>query len=530
MVAARQSQKDESLTAMSASRNIGRRDHQEKTHRFMTIPPHPEIPGQPTTRRQFLITVGATAMASPGLAAALARDLPGADRPILPMGPASKYRPRISAAFVRRKGDYGIRWPGAVYDGEAARRDYARQIQAAENELGLKIDLRGDPIYSLAEAEAWLAQARAGQADGLLVVLLDRQEHAWPTATKAAATKIPTVVFAPLGAAFTTNTAPLARGDGVFVSSALDFAEARYGLKMLRAGAKLREMRFIVIQGGQRKDTVLKPFGTRLRYLPASAFLEEYNRTPLTGEVERMAAAYLRAARRISGATREDLCNGIKSYVVARTLLEREEGDGITMDCLGALGHTTTSLPCIAWSKMLDHGIPAACEADLGACLTHALVQLLFDRPGFQQDPVAETARQCLIGAHCSCPTRLSGFDRKPEKYEIIHHHGNRDAVPRPLWKVGQRVTVADVLIGKESSAAPVGSEVPPQLVISTGAVVENLSVPPHGGCVVSVMVKLDTRPDLLSYPGFHQLFFYGDFKKELLAYCKLFGLQPLVA
>ncbi len=40
---------------------------------------------------------------------------------------------------------------------------------------------------------------------------------------------------------------------------------------------------------------------------------------------------------------------------------------------------------------MNDGGIPAACEADLGACATHALVQSLFDRPGFQQDPVADT-------------------------------------------------------------------------------------------------------------------------------------------
>ncbi len=243
-----------------------------------------------------------------------------------------------------------------------------------------------------------------------------------------------------------------------------------------------------------------------------------------------MAADYLRHARRIVGATKADLLNGIKSYVVARNLLEREEADGITMDCLGALGATKVSLPCIAWSRMLDQGIPAACEADLGAAVTQALVQLLFDRPGFQQDPVAETARQCLIGAHCSCPTRLNGFDQKPERYDIMHHHGNRDAVPRALWRKGQRVTIADVILpGKMEYTRDMVVEAP-QLVIGTGAVVDNVSVPPAGGCVVSVMLKLDPQPDLLSYPGFHQLFFYGDYKKELLAYCQLFGLKPVVA
>lgn len=55
------------------------------------------------------------------------------------------------------------------------------------------------------------------------------------------------------------------------------------------------------------------------------------------------------------------------------------------------------------------------------------------------------------------------------------------------------------------------------------------MAVPPAGGCVVSVMVKLDTEPDLRSYPGFHQLFFYGDFRRQLAAYGRLFGLDVVV-
>lgn len=481
------------------------------------------------TRRHFLLALGGTAL-TPGL-------LPGAfarsaerDRRIVLAGPGAKYVPRIHAAFVRRRGDYGMLWPGAIYDGEKAAREYRAQILAAENELGLKITLRPEPIYSPAEADAWLAEAKADRSDGLLVVTMDRQQHAWPTAMKALESGIPTVVFSPIGTSFTTNTAAPAQKTGGFICSTSDFAQARYGLKMIRAGAKLREMRFVVIKGTQRADATIGHFGTKLRHIPAGSFLEDYNRTPLTDEIKDMASDYLKAARKIVGATREDLFNGIKSYVVARNILEREEGDGITMDCLGALGKTKVSLPCIAWSKMLDRGIPAACEADLGAALTHAMVQLLFDRPGFQQDPVAETARECLIGAHCSCPTRLNGFDREPERFDIVHHHGARDAVPRPDWRNGQRVTVADIILPAPKAPASGGGAGAPQMVIGTGAVVDNVAVPPAGGCVVSVMVKLDTQPDLLSYPGFHQLFFYGDFKKELLAFCKLYGVQPLVA
>jgi hypothetical protein len=489
-----------------------------------------EVPGVTQwTRRHFLLALGGTALA-PGLLPGTFARSEERDRRIMLAGPGAKYVPKIHAAFVRRQGDYGMLWPGAIYDGEKAAREYREQILAAEKELGLKITLRPEPIYSATEADAWLAAAKADQPDGLLVVTMDRQQHAWPTAMKAIESGLPTVVFSPIGTSFTTNTAAPGQKTGAYVSSTSDFAQARYGLKMIRAGAKLREMRFVVIQGSRRADTTVGHFGTRLRHIPASSFLEDYNRTPLTDEINDMASDYLKSARQIVGATRDDLLNGIKSYVVARNILEREEGDGITMDCLGALGKTKVSLPCIAWSKMLDRGIPAACEADIGAALTHALVQLLFDRPGFQQDPVAETARECLIGAHCSCPTRLNGFDREPEHYDIMHHHGARDAVPRPHWRPGQRMTVADVILPAKKDPAGAGAAGTPQMVIGTGTVVDNVAVPPAGGCVVSVMVKLDTQPDLLSYPGFHQLFFYGDFKKELLAFCKLYGVQPVVA
>jgi L-fucose isomerase-like protein len=276
-----------------------------------------------------------------------------------------------------------------------------------------------------------------------------------------------------------------------------------------------------VIRGAERKDSELAHFGTKIRTIPAGTFLEEYNRTPASDEVQAIADDYMGRAQRLVMTTRQDVLNGVKSYVVARTLLEREEGDGITMDCLGALGKSQVSLPCIAWSRMLDHNIPAACEADLGPAVTHAIVQTLFDRPGFQQDPVPDTGDGTLIGAHCSCPTRLNGFSEAPEAFYLSCHHGKRDAVPRTVWKEGRRMTSVVVGLGSDKK--------PPHMVISSGTVVGNISVPPAGGCVVSVKVKLDGVDDLLAYPGFHQLFVYGDFKRDLAAYCRLFGIEAKV-
>ena len=141
-----------------------------------------------------------------------------------------------------------MRWPGAIYDGEAARKLYTEKLQAAEKHLRCKIDIRPEPVYSPEEADAWLAECTAAPADGLLVVLLDRQEHAWPTAAKAIESKIQTVVFSPVGSSFTTNTAPLAQAPGSFIASTDDFSQVEYGLKMLCAATKLRAARCLVLQ------------------------------------------------------------------------------------------------------------------------------------------------------------------------------------------------------------------------------------------------------------------------------------------
>lgn len=448
-------------------------------------------------------------------------------QPIRACGPASSYVPKIMAAFVRRKEDYGMLWPGAVYDGETALKTYSDQLKETALKLNIDLTLRSLPIYSDEEADNWLAEAKAAKPDGLLVLLLDRQQHAWPTAKKAADTGIPTIVFSPLGTSFTTNTIDLAEQPGCVIYSTNDFSQLAFGMKMMKAGSRMRHSKCLVIRGDKRYESSIGDLGIKLQYIPADVFMTEYNSMPVSPEIVTMADEYISRARNIRFATRQDVLNGIKSYKVAGKLIEQEKADAITMDCLGALGNTAISLPCISWSRMNDDGIPAACEADLGAVAAHTIVQYLFDRPGFQQDPVCDTSDDTIIGAHCCCATRLNGFSNPPEPFDIIHHHGNRDAVPRTIWKEGQRITCLDALPGQQDSTGQKNKQ--STLLISTGTVVKNLSVPPSGGCVVSVKYKMDGDQNVLTYPGMHQIFFYGDYKKELKNFAHLYKFKAQV-
>jgi len=437
-------------------------------------------------------------------------------KPVRKNGPASKYVPTIMAATVRRKEDYGMWWPGAIYDGKAAISEYTAQLTETAKSLGVRLNLRPNPIYSNTDADAWVAKAKAAKPDGIILLVMDRQKHSWPTAYKVADIGIPTVVFAPLGCAFHTNTSPLAKKPGcvVYSTTMQDSGQMLYGMKMLEAGAKMRHSRCIRFGGNERGESSMGDLGIKVLHLPVKTYIDETRKISTTDEVLSMAEDLMRRANQRIGPTKEDVINGVKGYFAARNILEREGGDSITLSgCVSLVKYR----PCIAWVRLSNEGIPSACEGDLGAVASKTIVQYLFNRPGFQQDPVPDTANQAFIGAHCQCATRLNGFDQPPEPFDLVHHHGNGDATVRPLWRKGQRVTAVDVYPkkGKQTS-----------ILLFTGTVMDNISVPPNGGCVVSVRFKIDSDQDVLTFPGFHQVLFYGDYKKEVEDFCQLFNFE----
>jgi len=464
-------------------------------------------------RREFLLSLPGIRLAIE-LAISEGEAAPTSERgESLTWGPGHKATPRVKAVFVRRKAEYDFLWPGQGYDGEAARRDYSEKIVQSAREIGIDLVLLGHIIHSIEQAEEFATSLTEQKFDAALVVLLDRQEHAWPTAHRVAQTGIPTIVFAPIGAAFTTNVQPLARKPGVFLVSSFDFNAVKYGMRMIKAAKQMRESRLVVLQGKQEQESRVENLGTTLRTLPVQTFVQLYRETAVTGDVEKIAKYYTSRAKKVVEPSWEDMLNAAKTYIVARNILEKENADAITMDCLGPASRREIPVPCLAWAKLNDEGISAGCEADLYPTLTLMLVRYLFDKPGFQQDPVPETVQNTLIGSHCVCPTKLDGLSESPARFDIRSHHSDTGVTIRPIWREGQRMTIAQ-FFG------------PTKMLISAGTVVGNLSSPPVGGCRTVVNVKVDGVSDVTQYPGFHQIFFYGDHARNLKDYCQLFGVE----
>ena len=58
----------------------------------------------------------------------------------------------------------------------------------------------------------------------------------------------------------------------------------------------------------------------------------------------------------------------------------------------------------------------------MDATLTLMLFEYLFEQPGFQHNPSADTERKLFFGAHCTAPSRMWGRNGPAERYALRSH------------------------------------------------------------------------------------------------------------
>jgi len=396
---------------------------------------------------------------------------------------------------------------------EGQRQEYLKLTRQAARRLQLRLDLAEKPLEDDNAIQAFVEKIQAEKPHGVLLIL--QHIGVWPWAERTAGAGVPTLVFAPIGTSFTGHIASFSRRTGVHVVSSLDFGAVEMGLRMIRARRMFEESRILVVAGQERNETVLDPLGTKVRYLPRRTFPELFEAMPVTEEVRALAEDMRREARRIVEPTEQDRLNAARVYTTTKRLLTDESANAITMDCLGMVaGRVVPTPPCMAWSALQDQGITAGCEADLFGAVSLMLPSYLLDKPGFMNDPVAETAKNLLIAAHCTCGTRLNGFAQPREPYILrSHSESNLGVSMQVLWREGQPVTL-------------VRFEGPSRLILDTGTVVGNVETPPAGGCRTSFEIQMDQVEDSRDVLGFHQVVFYGNHRRDVEAFCQLYDIE----
>ncbi|GMU20419.1 MAG: hypothetical protein AMXMBFR13_05160 [Phycisphaerae bacterium] len=422
--------------------------------------------------------------------------------------------PLVRVAYLRPKGPYWLGWPGTAWDVDGFTQKSRQQAESYARQVKVRLVFESEPLYDAAAVDAFVSRIQSDKPDGVLVFPMHMNQ--WGMADKIAKAGRPTIIFAGLGMCFTGHIQQISKLPGVYLASTADYdlKPVRFGLKMIRTNHDIRRMKVAVLVGNETKEQVLEPLGLTVRYVPRERFPEVLQTVEVTPEVKAIADEYGRRAAKIVEPSNEDILNASRNYFAALQILKDEGCHGISMECLGLVAERKIPCPpCMAWSKLLDVGIPGVCEADIKAVMGHSLCVQLLDKPGFMQDPVPDTVNNTFIGAHCVSPTRLDGYDQVPAKF-ILRSHSESDlgVSLQVLWEPGREVTVMQFLD-------------PGRMILGKGTVLRNLDTPPAGGCRTSVELALDGPPDTRDTKGFHQLFIAGNHVRDFQAYGQMFGI-----
>ena len=112
----------------------------------------------------------------------------------------------------------------------------------------------------------------------------------------------------------------------------------------------------------------------------------------------------------------------------------------------------------------------------------------------------------------------MHGPDAPAEPYILRNHaEAGWGCVPRVLFSRGQDVTLT------EYHAAEA-----PTMLIYSGRVVDCPPIPPTGGCRTNIEMTINEVDDVCDVKGMHQIIFYGNYAKQLRAFCQLYGIEAV--
>jgi hypothetical protein len=417
----------------------------------------------------------------------------------------------IRVVFIRPEEPVVVSWPGGNCDVAAQQALFTKTLTEAATQLGVRLEVEAKPMSKPDEVGRYLAQIKKTPSHGLIVCAMELT--LWPLVDQIVEKRggIPTIVYSNLSG-FTSNLQCARNTAKTYLGATQDVGWLAFGLRMLSTIWRMKNTRILFVAGGETKDTAVAGLGTVFHWIPKRCFDEEFAKVAASDEVRAIAGFYAKNAEKIVEPTNADIIESAKNYVVCRRLIETEKCHGIAIDCLGWKNPV-----CLAYLKLRDEGIVAACEQDQSATIGMLLTHLLFERPGFQQDPSPNTVNNTLIGAHCTSPTKLEGFDKSYRApYLLRNYHTRTGVAPEVLWPEGKPVTIL------QANLAPLS------IMVGGGQVVSNIAQPPSGCCRTSVEISLDGVSDTRDVKGFHQLFVLGHLERMLNAFGKLAGI-PVV-
>jgi len=193
------------------------------------------------------------------------------------------------------------------------------------------------------------------------------------------------------------------------------------------------------------EDLVYRRTGVRIQFRPLEGLAALYKEVD-AGEAVREMERWKREATEVIGVSDKTIVDACRLYVLLRSIIEKEGLSAVSIDCLGFTISPNPSLPypCLAFSRLRDDGVTAACEADVCAMLSSMFLEEISRKPSFMCNLMSMNPLDSkIIVSHCVAPLRLNGPDALQMRYRLHSYHGSgRGAVPEVEFPPAGKVLI----------------------------------------------------------------------------------------
>lgn len=236
--------------------------------------------------------------------------------------------------------------------------------------------------------------------------------------------------------------------------------------------------------------------------------------------------------------TEKSFLSAVKLYIAAKAEIEKEGNVvGIGANCLNE-SFSSDSTPCLAWNMLFERdGIMFACEGDTLTLLSNYMIYESLKAPFMMSN-----VYPFLVGMAALAHEKIDKFPdiEDPDNHALVVHCGYFGLVarqfctdwllrPRALEIVDENAVVVDCRL--PLGPATLAKIYPDFKRISIiEAEIEDYVQYPGSDCRNGALVRYnDGHKVMESLSSHHAIVISGDYKTELLAMAKVFGLEPEV-
>jgi len=445
-------------------------------------------------RRSFLTAAGAAALA-------MQTEMLNFTSSLFAKELETRAKPKITVILCQRQKGGGLTYPtattGQLCDIKGL---FFKTLKDAAERFCVELDIHPEP---LANGNPSLERIKKTAPDGLIIIGNDLRQGWGKSIPRVLANRgeIPTIVYSNV-CAFIPRYRSWSNYPKTFIAATEDVNHLATAVRMHRAVWDWKNL--------------------KLLNLPGKNWENEYKKTADSDELRAIADFYIKNAVEVVEPTKDQVLAAAKNYITIRRLMTETGCNGVTVSgrlCIGAATKPNAVPACVAVSKLLDDGIPAACQGDRDSAYMMRMMFSLTGQPGFMGNTCADTFDNTLILTHCTSSLKLEGPDKAySAPYRLRDFHSAPSVAMMVAWPIGRDVTVVDMA---DKNTVIVGEG---PIVANTG----NVPQPPCGGCRTSVDIAVEGVQNVLDIKctSLHQYIVLGRHKRSVSNYCKLAGLK----